>query len=74
MVTVAFQTRPGTTCQLGFTDRREAPLAPLPPAVADGSGRVAWSWLVASDLTPGPAIARVACSGGATGEMQMTVT
>jgi hypothetical protein len=73
-VTVAFETRPGTTCQLLFTGHEEQPAAPFPAAVANSAGRIAWSWHVASSLAPGPITARVACSGGAVGQLQMTVT
>ncbi|MBV8982370.1 MAG: hypothetical protein JO086_15825 [Acidimicrobiia bacterium] len=72
LVTAAFNTRPGAACQLqlqgGGTD------APLPPSVADPSGRVAWTWRLSPRADVGTLTAWVSCSGGALAQAQLDVT
>jgi hypothetical protein len=70
-VTAAFNARPGAACQLqlqgGGAD------APLPPAVADPSGRVTWTWKLSPQADVGTLTAWVSCSGGALAQAQLTV-
>jgi len=72
VITASFDARPGAACQLllrgGGSD------APLPPAVADRSGRVAWTWRLSANAEVGTLTAWVSCSGGALAQAQLMVT
>lgn len=71
MVTATFNARPGTACQLQLEGGGNG--APLPPAVADPSGRVAWTWRLSPDADVGSLTAWVSCSGGARTQAQLNV-
>lgn len=71
--TIDFTTRPGSSCQIEIRPRGGARAVRLPVRVADGGGRIAWRWLVASNTPAGRATATVACSGGARGEVGVHV-
>ena len=72
MVTAAFQTRPGSTCQLAVTGGN-SDSTPFEPMVADGTGRVAWTWRLPADTERGSLQAWVSCSGGGVAEVDITV-
>lgn len=74
VVTVSFQTRPGTTCQLTLSGAKQPPQPVLAPAVAEPSGQVSWTWRVSTSLKPGSVTASAACSGGAAGQATMTIS
>ncbi|MBV8984626.1 MAG: hypothetical protein JO248_09330, partial [Acidimicrobiia bacterium] len=72
MVTAAFNTRPGAACQLQLQGGDMG--TPLPPAVADPSGRIAWTWRLSPNADVGTLTAWVKCSGGALAQAQLNVT
>jgi hypothetical protein len=74
VVTASFNARPGSTCQLTVAGANESQQPVLPPAVADPSGQLSWTWRLSSGLKPGKATAWVACSGGAVGQAHMTIS
>jgi hypothetical protein len=53
----------GTRCSLSFTYKNGAKQMGLRALNADGDG-VTWQWMVPKKALPGPARARIACSGG----------
>lgn len=61
--TVTAQATPGATCSLapGPLGTGAAPGA-LGPRVADGAGRVSWSWTV-GQIAPGSYVVTVTCGG-----------
>jgi hypothetical protein len=67
--TVIALTAPRATCQIaiGYTPEQQ-----LPPARANGAGRVTFSWQVDRQVQPGTYPVQVTC-GGATGTQQLTV-
>jgi hypothetical protein len=69
-VTTVFQTKPSANCQLEVAYDRRKQHQLLPPAVADASGLVRWTW---HPDARGHALARIVCSGGQRGEVPITV-
>jgi len=70
-ITTVFQTKPSASCQgeVAFPDRARHQI--LPPAIADGSGLVRWTWTPAGT---GRAVARIVCSGGQRGDVTIHVS
>jgi predicted deacylase len=74
MVTASFFARPGATCQLTVGGvNQDGEKAPFPPAVADATGHVSWTWRLADNVKKGTVTAWVACSGGGLGQAELTV-
>lgn len=72
--TAVFQARPGTSCQVELVypggDHSRQRLA---PELADGAGRISWTWRVPAGIGKGTATASVSCSGHSRGEAALPV-
>jgi hypothetical protein len=73
-ITAVFQARPDSSCQLEVFDEHGDSWERLPPAIADASGRVSWTWST-TDVDAGRvATAYVVCSGGQRGQATIAIT
>jgi hypothetical protein len=72
-IRAVFQARPNSSCQLELFDEEGHRWDRLAPAVADGMGRVSWSWVTEDDDAGRVATAYVVCSGGQRGEAEIAI-
>ena len=67
VLTTVFQTKPAAVCQMEVAYDGRSAHQLLPPAVADRSGLIRWTWT--PEAPRGRTVARIVCSGGQRGEM-----
>jgi hypothetical protein len=69
-VTVVFQVRPDTSCQMHMAYASDGNQIVLPPKVANDDGLISWTWV---PVRHGKVETRVVCSGGQFGQATVRV-